>query len=219
MNSASTFSSLEPFDLLPPSFRYQNRVRHVVSNWLATVCMLIAMLCGITVATVMRIQQERRRNEGIAATAIPLIKLRKDVLGLQANNQQREAWLQGVTAARPGDDLLQTIAAIAVASRTEDRAIIIDSLQVRQPIEHPVSTRSTPEWAIPRIEIEARVQPGAVAAWVNRLSDSDRINAAEVISAGRARDLPALSDDADPNLGGVLPIEVIATPRWTRVLP
>jgi hypothetical protein len=219
VTAEQTFRSLDQFDLLPPSFRYQNRVRQIFCSWLTVVFTLVAILCGVTAATTLRMHQQRQRNQQIAATAIALWGLRRDVTRLQQENDRRDQWCRQVQAARPGDDLLQTLAAITLASQTEDRAIKIDSLDVRQEVEFPASAKQTPPWATGRIVIEARATAEVIEPWLDRLNSFDRIDAAAVReTTPSGTDNPLL---AQPNLlrDQAQPIEVHATPLATRVLP
>jgi hypothetical protein len=163
--------------------------------------------------------QERQRNEQIAATAIPLLDLRRDVFRLQKENDQRDQWCQWVEAARPDDDVLQTLATITVASQTENRAIMIDSLDLRQAIELPSSATKMPDWAIPRIAIEARIRAEAIQPWLDRLNSFDRIDAAAIHAITHSDTSNTLLAESDFSSGNAQPIQVRATPLSTRVLP
>lgn len=216
-------ASTEPIDLLPPSFRYQLRVRQIYCSWLTTVLTLMAILGGVTAATILRTHQSNRNNIQVATTVIPLMDLRSEVMELQEENSQRTQWCQWVETARPDDSALQTLAAIAVASQNGNRSIMIDSLHLRLPIEFPISAASLPEWAVPHISITARARTGDLVAgdatdvntqiWLDRLNSFDRISAASMASDYQpsSRELSLSSDFA--------PVKLTATPISTGVLP
>ena len=206
--------TLNQFDLLPPSFRYRNRVRQILCSWITIVCMLLAILCGVIAATTFSIHRDHRMNEQIASTAIPLIDLRRDVIKLQDENNQRKQWCEWVETTRPDDSALQTLAAIAVASQNGTQEAIIDSLHLRLPIEYPISAAQTPSWAVPRIAISARITTDqAVQPWIDRLNSIDRIEAAAAVADSN---MPAGKRIESSDIGRV---QLTATPLATRVLP
>lgn len=219
MTAKPTTGSLEGIDLLPPSFRYENRVRQVVCSWLTVICALVAILSGVSVATIFRVHQERQTNQQLAATAIPLMDLRRDVCRLQRENNQRDQWCRLADAARPADDLLQTLAAISAASQTPDRAIMIDSLDVRQAIEFPESAKQTPPWATGRIVIQARMPAEAIRPWLDRLVSSDRVEAASTATESDFDTNSQLRTESSFLRDEAQPINITATPLSTRVLP
>lgn len=199
------------FDLLPPSFHYHDRVRKLIRSWVMVVCMLAATLCAVTIATFLRIRHNHRTNLRIASAAIPLMQLRSDVIQLQESTALRERWCQWVESARPGDDMLQTLAAIAKASRSDSRQIMIDSLQVRLPIEFPATTKETPTWATPLLSVSARfAADDALTLWLDQLKSLDRIEPASIDESRQGS-----SDPED----GFRRVQLTATPRATRVMP
>ncbi len=213
--------SLQQFDLLPPSFRYQHRLRKVLCGWVTLVCLLIAVLIGVTVITIMRTLHENRTNQQIASTAIPLLDLRRDVFRLQGDNKQRQQWCRWVESTRPDDSMLQVLAAIAAASQirdpsqTGDQQITVDSVALRLPMEFPISASEPPAWAVPFITIVARpTSLDVVQPWVERLSSFDRIAAASI-----AADTNETVSDVRLEKKKIQSVQLTATPVATRVQP
>jgi hypothetical protein len=211
MRTARTRLAPCRFDLLPPSFHYHERVRQLTRSWLTVVCMLLATLCAVTFATTFRMQHRDRTNLRIASAAIPLMHLRDEVIQLQAATAQRDLWCQWVASARPDDDLLQALAAIAKASRDDSRRTMIDSLHIRLPIEYPATAKEAPTWATPHLAISARLPSEDVLdRWLDQLNGLDRIEATSLAENNK--------DSSDPD-DVFHRIRLTAAPRATRVLP
>ncbi len=217
MRGNNESNSLMQFDLLPPSFHYQIRLRQLRCSWLLTVLILGAVLCGVTAATVLRRHRDQLTHQRIAAAAAPLIELRRDVFSLQEQIESHEKHCRRVEAAKPDDSGLQTLAAIAAASQTGTRDIIVDTLQLRLPIEYPASAKEPPSWALPHLEISARILGDAEEPWIDRLNSFDRIESASVVTnqfGGNGEG----EDDFRLHLESY-PVRVTAIPNATRVLP
>jgi hypothetical protein len=197
-----------PFNVLPPSFSYQQRVRSSFYSWLSIVGTLAVILVAVILASLLRRSEIKQRNEQIVASALPLISLRQDVQRLETFNEQCEQACRAVETAQPDDSLLQTIAAIAVVSESAQPGILVDSVQLRLPIEYPESP-TAPSWAEPILAISARViNAEAASSWGDQLNELDRIANAVVES-----------DSAVAGPTGLTQIHVKATPLATRVLP
>jgi hypothetical protein len=215
MRSARAPLVLNRFDLLPPSFHYHDRVRQVICSWLTIICMLSVTLCAVAVATLLRKHRVHRANVRLAAAAIPLMDLRRDVIRLQQDNNQRNQWCQWVDSARPDDSVLQTLAAVAFASQSETDDIVIDALHLRMPIEFSATAKATPAWAIPHVSVSARItNSDMVDRWVNQLNAVDRIEAASMVVNDRDSKRESLQTVEEINR-----VELTATPLATRVLP
>lgn len=199
---ASKITLLDQYELLPPGYQYECRIRNVLYGWITVICWLLAILCGVAVMTALRSHRDQQSHDQLVATAMPLIDLRRNVFQLQSGNAQRLKWCQWVESAKPDDDAFQALAAI-IASPQD---IEIDQLSIRLPLEYPLTAKEVPDWAVPHLAVTARVaSPEVAQQWVQRLSRSDRIDAATV--------------DVKPlELAGGR-VELTATPRTTRVLP
>ena len=220
MSTAEQSVSLDAFDLLPRSFCYQSRIRQALCGWLTILCALVAILCGVATATAMRTHRTRQMRKQMAAAAIPLLDLRRDVIRLQQENSQRNQWCQAVEASRPDDSLLQTLAAIAAASRGVHHDILIDTLHLRVPIEYPLSAENTPDWAIPLLAITAHVlTDDAVQQWVDRLNRCDRIESASIHAATELAQANASSIGEFRTKQPWGSVQLTAIPLATRVLP
>ncbi len=220
MNTETSAHSLDQFDLLPPSFRYQNRVREVCCGWLTINVALLAIMAGVAAATVMRIRGQREMNLQIASTAIPLMDLRRDVVRLQEENSQRNQWCRSIDSSRPDDAALQTLAAITAATQGERQGILVDSIHVRLPIEYPVSAAKRPDWAVAQVVITARVVSDAVQTWLDRLNQFDRIADASLASPSVSEEFRGVDLSNVGSISGDRgSIQVTATPLSTRVLP
>jgi hypothetical protein len=177
--------------------------------------MLSVTLCAVAVATLLRKHHAHRANVRIASTAIPLMDLRRDVIRLQQETNQRNQWCRWVDSARPDDSALQTLAAVALASQSETNDIVIDALHLRMPIEFSATAKATPAWAIPHVSVSARIaSPGMVDQWVDQLNAVDRIEAASVVVNDRDSKRDSLQTAGEINR-----VELTATPLATRVLP
>lgn len=199
------------FDLLPPSFHYHDRVQQLIRSWATVVCMLLATLCAVTVATSFRLHHNHRTNLRLASAAIPLMQLRRDVMQLQETTAERDQWCQWVDTAHPHDDLLQTLAAIAKASHSSDRKTVVDALHMRLPIEYPASAQQAPDWAIPFLSLSARVaDEDALDDWIDKMERVDRIESMAIVENNR--------DASDPD-EVFHRVQLTAAPQATRVLP
>ena len=200
-------------NLLPPAIAETVRLRRNFFVWFVVVSSALAVLISTMIVVGMHYQQSRQRNEQLVAAAIPLMDLRQDVIQLRAENHRRNQWCDFVESAKPNDDVLQSLAAIA--ARTDD-TVLIDTVLVRLPVEHAGDVDSPPEWSLPKLEVTARVPlANSVSGWVERLSQSDRIQT------------PVLTEDNDLEQANVLRlqdnatrrIELSAIPAFTGVLP
>lgn len=207
----------DQFNLLPPSFRYQNRLRRVQYGWGTLVCFLLAAFLGITAKTVVHIRHSGQSNQQLAFAAIPLMQLRTDVLRLQEENEQRTRWCRWVESARPDDSMLQVLGAIAVASDSSNQEILVDAVDLRLPIESPADASEPPAWAVSTLSIDARLTSSnadVTRGWVERLESTDRITAVSVSNDRKdsAARLRVVDND-------VKRVHVTATPLATRVHP
>lgn len=200
-------------NLLPPAIAKTVRLRRVFFAWFVIVSSAFAVLVSTVIVVGLNCQKLRQRNEQLAAAAMPLMDLRRDVIQLRVENERRNQWCDYVETAKPNDDMLQSLTAIA--ARTDD-AVLIDTVFLRLPVEHGGDMDSPPEWAMPKLELTARVPLASSASgWVERLSQSDRIQS------------PVLTDDNDlvqlnalRNQGNATRrVELLAVPAFTGVLP
>ena len=165
---------------------------------------------GVLAATLMRARRISRANEQLAVAAMPLMDLRRDVLQLHEDHSRLLGWCQQSEAARPSDDILQSIAAIALASQTGQGDVIVDSLHLRLPHEYSVTAAEPPHWAIPVVSIAARVsEQGKVDKWLDRLNQFARIKLAKVQTESGPLTVP----------GDAISLQISATPIATRVAP
>ena len=197
---------LRQYDLLPPVYLNQYRLRHVHYSWLAIVGSLMIVLACVSLLAAWRTHQDRRIREMLALKALPLFDLRQDVQQMQANNARRTTWCQWVESARPDDNALQTLAAVATASAGQEEQITVDRLSIKLPLEYPAEAKQMPAWAAAEISVAAQVDSSeAIPRWLDRLNVSDRIAGATTVVE------PAGVSDGS--------IELIARPVVTRVLP
>jgi len=184
-------------------------------SWLTIVCTLSVTLCGVTVATILRKHRVHNANVQLASIAIPLMDLRSDVIRLQDENDRRNQLCQRVESTRPDDGVLQTLAALAVASQSQTHETIIDSVHVRLPVEFPITAKETPAWAVPQISISARITTDVkINQWIDDLNSFDRIEAVSIVADDH--------DSADEQLemnDVIRRVRLSATPIATRVLP
>ncbi|MFK8111802.1 MAG: hypothetical protein AB8B91_06355 [Rubripirellula sp.] len=205
-----TNHSIDAYNLLPDSFSIGQRVRRVFFSWLTVVGAASVIFLAVAVATVVRRKETLRRNQQVAVTAVPLMDLRRDVLRLQADNVRRESWCQTVESSRPDDSMLQVIAGVALASRSDTQSVLVDKLHVRLPIEYAVENEQSPEWAVPTLKVSARLASDfEVTAWMDRLNLMDRIE--------NARN--ELDEEFVSLSNGRRSAEIVATPLATKVLP
>lgn len=211
MNSAKSLH--DQVNLLPPAFIDTVRLRRVFFVWFVVVCSCFAALVSISIVLTMYYQQERQSNEQLAAVAIPLMDLRRDVLRLRAENHRRNEWCGYVESARPCDDMLQSLA--AVATNTDD-SILIDSIHVRLPVEYTREFETAPDWAMAKLELLARVPlTSSVSDWTSKLMTSDRIQDADLKEAD---DLEQINSLRTP-LNATRRVELNAVLLSTGVLP
>jgi hypothetical protein len=205
MAKATTTHPLEQFELLPPAFQNERRVRRIRYGWIAMVGALSVILGGTIAATLVRAHRDRRARERLVVAALPLLELRRNVFRLQDVNAQRRQWCQWVESAKPDDNAFQTLAAITATPLGENE-IKIDRLSIMLPLEYSVAAKEVPDWATPRLSVSARVASSdAARLWIERLNQSDRIDSA------------ALEVDQASQAGGR--VELTAIPQTTRVLP
>ena len=160
--------------LLPLAFTSSLRLRRVFIAWFVVVSVAISVLGSVSAVLALRMRRTRHANEQLAAAAIPLMNLRRDVIRQRAENHKRSQWCDIVESARPSDDALQTLAAIAIRT---DPQILIDTVHLRLPVEYTGPAESMPQWATPTLELSARIpQAKPVARWIQELTRSDRIH-------------------------------------------
>lgn len=198
--------ALEAFELLPPNYRNERRVRQVVRGWVVIVGAMLVIFGSVFATASIRSRHEARIREQVAAAAKPQFDLRRSVLHLEAANERRQQWCQWVESARPHDDAFQTLASITAAANGEGMNIKFDRVHVKLPLEYPATETSPPDWALPSATIIARVQsPEVMNRWLAQLKTSDRLAAATI------------DDDPSGDIGQQY--EVTASPVATRVLP
>jgi hypothetical protein len=105
---------------------------------------------------------------------------------LEVEGRRCKQWHEWVATAKPDDSLLQTLGAIAEATRPNATEIEIQSLEIQLQREYPDRFKQPPRWAAPQLAITAEVNNGVVArSWLDRLTASDRIeDAASRIAPG-----------------------------------
>lgn len=215
MEPAQSYGALEQYDLLPPSYREQNRARQLFYSWTTVVGALMAILIGVSLATWNQVNHRRQRNRRIASAAIPLLQLRSDVNAMQKHNQQLSSWCDAVESAKPDDDLLQTLAAIASASQPLAEPIVIDSIQLRLATESPPTEDEVPQWARPLLRITTRHRDRqSLDHWLEQLNQKDRIRSASIDLESRKSLQPSRV-----SFGNDFSVTVTANPISTHVLP
>ena len=112
-------------NLLPPAIAKTVRLRRVFLAWFVIVSSAFAVLVSTVIVVGLNCQKLRQRNEQLAAAAMPLMDLRRDVIQLRVENERRNQWCDYVETAKPNDDMLQSLTAIA--ARTDD-AVLIDTV-------------------------------------------------------------------------------------------
>ncbi len=202
----TTTHPLEQFELLPPAFRQERRVRRIVYGWIVVIGSLSAIFGGLIATTTLRLHRDRQARENLVVAALPLLDLRRDVFRLQQRNTQRQQWCQWVESAKPDDNAFQTLATVVSTPPSEIEKIKIDRLSIRLPLEYPANAKEVPNWATPQLAVLARAGSSEIARqWVEQLNHSDRIAAASLDVK------PAdLTDEQ---------IELTAIPLTTRILP
>ncbi len=206
MESQSRNDPFQAYQLLPPAYRNQRRISKAICAWSAVTCTLLAILGGLLGATALEAERDYQARQQLVAVALPLLDLRRDVLRLNHWNRQRVQWCDWVESAQPDENAFQTLATIAKSSHSDGSNLKIDRIVIQMPLEHSVTDEPPPQWAMPRLDIAARVSsPDVAYQWIDRLNHSDRIANADI-------------DDAADDLAGGR-VEITATPIATRVLP
>ncbi|TWU59895.1 hypothetical protein Poly51_01680 [Rubripirellula tenax] len=214
--SATAATMLRSFELLPPTYRYEQFLTAVRLGYLTVIAALTAIFVSAAAATTMRRTAQQHRHQTIASEAVPLMAMRQAVMRLQTENERRSGLCQQVQSAKPNDDILQTVAAIAASTADFDDTISIDSLHVRLPIEFETdSTQSTapkiPTWASPHLNVLAKVADTATALqWLDRMNAHPRISSATTLDA-----LPTVEENQLLRF----PITIKANPIASGTLP
>ncbi len=201
----------QQYEMLPPRFVNQRRLRHVLYGWLATTITSATVFGGIAVAATLRSHQEQQERQQVVTASLPLFQLRREIAVMNQDNAKRRNWCAWVETTKPSDDLFQTMAAVVDASTSvvqasESEQIKIDKLQVKLPLEYPHDSETIPAWALPSLSVTARTGSTIAAKeWVEAMNASDRIDSAEM-------DAPALDRENAQ-------VIINATPVATQVLP
>ncbi|MGI9473856.1 MAG: hypothetical protein ACR2NZ_20100 [Rubripirellula sp.] len=174
---------LDSFNLLPATYQYQTRVRQLIRSWMGVLCILLAALGGVTIATLIERHRLKLTRQEIATTAAPLLKLRREVSLIQEDCDRRSRWCELSESSRPTDDLLQTLATIAETSETSSDTLLVDAVRIRMPVE--VLSEQPPRQA--EIVIEARADSDATDSWLHRLKQSQRVEAPSIEKQEQAR--------------------------------
>jgi hypothetical protein len=192
--------------LLPPQFFARRHTRRVFCVWFFVVVSLSAAMIGVLTPVWLRGKQIRNQNARMIAESQPLSDLRRKTQLQEVENTRQAQWSQWVESAKPDDSLLQTMAAIAVATKPAESGIEIESLEIHLPLEYPADFQQPPSWAAPRLSLTAHVNDGlTVRAWLDRINASDRIDDA------RSKLTPGTWQGSR--------IQIDAKPRSTCVLP
>lgn len=205
-------------DLLPDWFRNRQRGRRVCANWLTAATMLAILLSGFSAASWLRVKRQQETRVQMATRAAPILAMRQRSQRWSRQNERRETWCSWAESARPDDSLLQTLAALAAVSHAEPAAVVIDSIEIRLPLENAVSGP-----AVPNDSSAARDDPSAAPAaaggvtlagrvkspqfalrLAERLNEQQRIDAAQVEAVPSER---------------AASLRLTATPVATRVVP
>ncbi len=106
-------------DLLPNQFRLDQQLQTIRYIWLTVIGLFVAFLLGTTVAESVQHRRETQRRDQLVAQAFPLVLLRQQTREQTALHALGLARVQAVESAKPGDDLLQVLAAIAFESPSD----------------------------------------------------------------------------------------------------
>lgn len=202
-------------DLLPGWFRDRQRGRRICANWITLAMLLAAVLVCCGLASWLRVQREQQFRLQMAARAEPILALRQRAQRWNQQDGRRETWCGWVESARPDDSLLQTLAALAAASRVEPPEVVIDEIEIRLPLESAVASSPKPSPATSptadpgsvagQLSVLGRVaSPEAALRFAQRLNQQRRVEAAKV---------EAVPDEQTASL------TLTATPVATRIVP
>jgi hypothetical protein len=203
-------NSLVSLDLLPISYRRRARARQVIRSWFTVVAILVAVFFVVLAKSIRSAYLRTERNAKIGWAALPIRQLREDVIVLQSRNRQRSQWCNLVHSAKPDDSALQALAGIAGTLRQADRAIFIDTLQLRLPVETGPLAKLPP-----LLSMDLRSKDlSSRRSWLDRLEHLDRIESFDVEQRHAVT-----VDSSVLGLSGLQHVQVTGIPIATRVLP
>ena len=192
--------------LLPPRFFARRHNRRVFWLWLFVVVSLSSATIGVLTPVWLRGKRIRTQNARLIAESQPLSDLRRKTQLLQLETARQAKWSLWVESAKPDDSLLQTMAAVAEATKPAESGIEIESLEIQLPLEYPANFQRPPHWAAPQLSLTAQVADGITArGWLARLNASDRIEGASSKLASGSWQGSKIQIDAKPLSTCVLP--------------
>ena len=148
----------------------------------------------------------------LIADAAPLADIRDKAQHLRGEIGSLELACALVESAKPNDDLLQSLAAMTVATESIQEDLRIESLDMRLPLETPreASTQLHPKWADAELAITANFNnPELLERWLQQIRLSDRI--LDVVVQENGNRSGEVSINAETT--------IMATPVATRMLP
>ena len=170
------------FDLLPMQFRLDQQLQTTRYIWLSVIGVLVALIVSTSVAEMIHHRFETKRRDHLIAKVFPVVVLRQQIHNKRDHQASQILMIEAVESAKPKHTLLQTMAAIAAKSPTENQSIEIDSLRLQLPLEYEVQSGSgkatvEPQWASGSLHISANAKSSTAARqWVKQVKGIDRID-------------------------------------------
>ncbi len=205
-------SFVRQLDLLPCEF-YEEVETNRVRGWWAFVLTLLLIGFGNLVLTDwLRAESSRRYAKLLKDKVAPVLEIRNQALQQSVMNQKLQRWIGHVESARPDDSLVQTLAAVTTAVRTQSREAMVDSIEIALPTE------------IVAISSAADDSPNAHPHTVGKLAIDLRVSQTEIVQQLLARlaEQPRLDDvsvQGDTVAGDGTRLKIYAVPQATRVQP
>lgn len=201
----------QDFELLPPSYRARRNAQRAIHRWSSVILILLTVTLGSAAALWARGQRVTRQNAELVAQAEPIRELRQATRVIEAENLLLEKWCLWVESAKPDDCVLQTLAAVALATQNGDplppqKHLDVQSIEVKLPLEYDLASENPPTWAAPKFSMTVTANSRDVLMpWNDRLEKTGRLENVKLTAPG--------------GVWHEALIQVNATPLATRTVP
>ncbi len=205
------------YDLIPVEFRNEVDARRIRGVWIFLIAMLAILLGHFVFTDWLRVEVANRCARLMAAKVGPIIDIRAAAITQSEANLRTAKSIDQIQSARPDDSLLQTLASVTVAAKPFHDDILIDSIDIRLPLEEHLATNGVEPQSqtvavvddlVPRVLIRLRVSdPLVIESFLEALRDQPRLAEVDAIVD------PHSGDDTQQEL------TIYAVPQATRVIP
>lgn len=202
------------YQLLPDRFVKRTSARRLFQFWSALLLVLFVVQCGVTIGFWARGQKLQARNADLVMKSKSLRDVQNETVRMEHEIQRRNDWINAIDSAKPDDAVLQTLLAVAAATKPVQDTASVDSIHINLPLEHSADATELNE-ALPHLAIRATIQIDpdnrtngdlqSITAWVETLNQSERIETAVL--------------QQSLSLSNAQSLEIEGQPRSTKVVP